>query len=80
MRLVPREGWRYSHLFGGEGAFPFWKSSKPVPPNIPLIFYTNGTRGRRPVIGNIVVEVEGNILIIQFEGKSYTISRTPFAD
>jgi hypothetical protein len=79
-RLVPREGWIHTHLFGGDGAFPLWKSRKPVPPNVPLIFYTNGTRGRRPVIGDIEVEEKGIILKIQFEGKWYTISRAPLSD
>jgi hypothetical protein len=78
--LLPGEGWRHTHLFGGEGAFPFWHSNSPVPPNVPVIIYVNGTKGRVPQIGPFEVVEHESILRIRFEGEWYTISRTPLTD
>jgi len=75
--LIPKQGWVHTHLFGGNGAYPFWESAKPVPPNIPVIFYVNGTRNRRPVIGSIEVIKQENELKIRFEGVWHTVT-TPF--
>ena len=75
--LTPRPGWSATHLFGGEGAFPFWHSAKPVPPNMPVIFYVNGTRNRKPVTSDIRVNKTGNALTVNFDGKSYVI-HVPF--
>jgi hypothetical protein len=71
--LIPGNGWNYTHLFGGEGAYPCWNSSDPVPPHIPLIFYVNGTRGRKPVIGQIKVIKEGGEMKIRFEEYWYRV-------
>lgn len=65
----PREGWNHTHLFGGQGAFPFWHSDLPVQPNVPLIFYVNGTRNRKPVENSVEVVKNGSVLKIRFEGK-----------
>ena len=67
--LIPADGWNSTHLFGGEGAFPYWQSTNPVPPNEPLIFYVNGTRGRKPLVEQIEVIRQGSDLKIRFEGK-----------
>ncbi len=75
--LIPRKGWSDTHLFGGKGAFPFWHSTNPVPPNLPLIFFTNGTRARKPVIGSVYVIQKDGGLRIRFDGKWYTI-HVPF--
>ncbi len=72
-QLIPEEGWNATHLFGGQGAYPCWHSSYPVPPYIPLIFYVNGTRGRKPLNGPVEVTRNGNELKIRFEGKWYTV-------
>lgn len=71
--LTPREGWTNSHLFGGEGAFPYWRSLKPVPPRVPVIIYTNGTRGRKPAAVPIQLRQSPGLLRIQLEGKWYEI-------
>jgi hypothetical protein len=36
--LVPYQGWGSTHLFGGNGAFPFWYSTKPFRPMYQLFF------------------------------------------
>lgn len=75
--LMPRKGWSHTHLFGGNGGFPFWRSAQPVPPNTPLIFYVNGTRSRKPILALIEVIKQGDQLKIKFEDKWYTI-HVPF--
>lgn len=71
--LNPRKGWEHSHLFGGTGVFPIWKSRDPVPPNTPQVFFVNGTRNRdaEPVAAEI--RMEKGILSIIFEDKAYSI-------
>lgn len=71
--LVPREGWTSTHLFGGKGAFPFWHSLNPVPPNVPVIFYVNGTRTRKPIFGSIQITQNRNELSIRFEGQWHKV-------
>lgn len=71
--LIPREGWNDSHLFGGFGAFPYWKSKNPIPPNTPVIIYSNGTRNRLPVIPEIIVTKNQGNMTIQFEGEIFKI-------
>ncbi len=44
--LDVRPGWKHSHLFGGRGAYPFWVSDQPVPPNTPCAIYVDGTASR----------------------------------
>lgn len=72
--LIPGEGWNHTHLFGGKGAYPYWRSKTAVPPHVPLIFFVNGTRTRliKPVETN--VQSLSGILRIQFEGKWFTIN------
>ena len=71
--LDPREGWNHTHLFGGRGAFPYWQSIAPVGPNVPVVFYVNGTKGRNPVVDDIQVQSLSGILKIKFEGKWHVI-------
>ncbi len=67
--INPRAGWDNTHLFGGKGAFTSWKSKTPIPPLTPIIIYTNGTRGRKPLYSSMkIVENQGEIKIF-FEGK-----------
>ena len=71
--LTQNDGWNHTHLFGGKGAFPYWKSTKPVSPLIPVIIYTNGTRNREPVPAPVkLIECPG-LYRIQFEGEWYDI-------
>lgn len=72
--LKPREGWTASHLFGGQGAYTNWKSTKPIPPNQPVIIYVNGTHNRIPKIGVMKILSLPGKLNIKFEGKWYSIS------
>ena len=71
--FIPDADWTHTHLFGGKGAYPFWRSNLPVAPNVPQVIYVNGTRTRiaKPVMINIK-SYPGN-LMIQFEGKWYSI-------
>ncbi len=75
--LIPREGWKHTHLFGGIGAFPYWRSKDPVPPNVPQVFYVNGTKNRNTDPVNAAIHADQGILNIQFEGKLYSI-RIPY--
>jgi hypothetical protein len=71
--LEPRDGWLHSHSFGGRGAFPHWQSKAPVRANTPIVAYVNGTRGRRPAVPPVTVEVEAHALVVTFEGRKYAI-------
>lgn len=66
-------GWNHTHLFGGEGAFPYWRSLNPVPPLVPVIIYTNGTRNRKPVPQSVKLIESPGLYRIQFEGEWYDI-------
>jgi len=72
-QLTSRSGWNATHLFGGEGAFPFWHSLQAIRPNVPMIFYVNGTRTRKPVVPTIEINQNGSELKIEFENKWYSI-------
>jgi hypothetical protein len=72
--LIPREGWSASHLFGGTGAWPYWKSTKAILPGKPVVFFVNATRGRKPFIPEVNVLTKPDKLSIRFEGKWYDIS------
>jgi hypothetical protein len=76
-RLEPRKGWRHAHLFGGLGAFPYWASDSPVPPNLPVIAWVAGTRDRPPSISLIGVEEAPGTLKVNFEGKETEV-RIPY--
>ena len=71
--LIPREGWKHTHLFGGIGAFPFWRSNDPVSPNIPQVFYVNGTKRRNANPVEVKIHINQGILNIQFEANAYSI-------
>jgi hypothetical protein len=71
--LIPRDGWKHTHLFGGIGAFPFWRSNEPVPPNLPQVFYVNGAKIRNVDPVDAKIQTNQGILNIQFEGNSYSI-------
>lgn len=66
--LQPRDGWQHSHLFGGKGAYPYWRTREPVPPNTPVVVYVNGTRDRQPPDPTIEVSYADGQLYIEFEG------------
>jgi hypothetical protein len=76
-KLKPRKGWNNTHLFGGIGAFPSWKSDTTILPHQPIVIYVNGTRGRTPNIKDIKVETKDGLLKIYFEEKWYNLD-TPF--
>jgi hypothetical protein len=71
--LQPGEGWAHTHLFGDNGVFPYWESSSPVPANVPVIIYANGTWKREPFTPDIKVINNPGELRIRFEGKWYRI-------
>jgi hypothetical protein len=71
--LTNHVGWNYTHLFGGEGAFPFWRSKNPLPPLIPVVIYINGTRNRKSVPATIRLIESPGLDRIQFEGEWYDI-------
>jgi len=71
--LTNHVGWNYTHLFGGEGAFPFWRSKNPVPPLIPVMIYINGTRNRDSGPPTIQLIESPGLDKIQFEGEWYDI-------
>lgn len=71
--LIPHPGWSHTHLFGGKGAFPYWKSKNPVPPLVPIIMYSNGTRNRKPLPPMIKLLESPGLLKIQFEGEWFEI-------
>lgn len=75
--LEPRKGWHYSHIFGGRGAWPYWKSREPVPPNTPVAVYVNGTRNRPAIVPRIEVRSDPGRLRIRFEGVERTV-RVPY--
>lgn len=66
--MDPPEGYSHSHLFGGKGAFPYWRSQDPVPPNTPIVVYVNGTRGRKPPSSVMPISSGPGRLEIQLEG------------
>ena len=76
-RLKPREGWGNAHLFGGEGAFPYWQSLAAVPPNTVVALYVNGTRDRVPPVPQISLQGGLGLLRVNLEGVTYQIE-TPF--
>jgi len=71
--LKPREGWEHTHLFGGQGVYGSWQSSKGVPPHTPTIVYVNGAKDRKLSKVDIKVEEMRGGVIITFEGKKYKI-------
>jgi len=71
--LEPRPGWTHSHSFGGKGAFSYWRSDKPVPPNTPVAFYVDGTRSRPPAEPKISLRSHRDRLQVKFEGETYSI-------
>ena len=75
--LTPREGWKHTHLFGGIGAFPYWRSIKPVPPNKPQVFFVNGTRNRNADPVDVKINTHQGVMKIQFEGFAHSI-RIPY--
>ncbi len=75
--LIPREGWEHTHLFGGLGAFPYWRSVDPVQPNMPQVFYVNGTRNRMANLVDAKILTYQGVLRIHFEGFDYSI-RIPY--
>lgn len=71
--LSPRPGWPSSHLFGGRGAFPQWRSRAPVRPREPLAFFVHAVAGRRPLSSRATVTREGPSIVVELEGQSHAI-------
>lgn len=71
--LPPREGWLHSHNFGGQGAFPHWVSSGTVLSNTPVVVYVNGTRNRKPIVPDIRVHTDRDIMTVRFEGREFRV-------
>ena len=74
--LAPRPGWRHSHLFGGIGAFPYWRSAVPVPALTPVILHVDGAVGRRLGACSAALQRSGPSLSLSFEGKTFNLSIT----
>ncbi len=71
--LQPRAGWADTHLFGGKGAFPFWRSTDPVKPYHPVVFYVNGARDRSCTPAAFEMDVSPGVMRIRFEGKWFSL-------
>jgi uncharacterized protein DUF2264 len=71
--LEPRPGWDHSHLFGGKGAFPYWTSSSPVPPNTVVAAFVAGTRDRDILEPDIHLRQYPGKVEVFFEGVDYSI-------
>lgn len=71
--VEPRPGWGHSHNFGGRGAFPYWRSSLPVPANFPVVAFVEGAKDRLPSQQPITVCTDRHRLEITFEGKKHEI-------
>jgi len=65
--LQPRKGWEHTHLFGGKGVFPYWRSVSVVKSYEPLIIYVNGAWKRALAIPDIKVENRPGLLKVKFE-------------
>jgi len=72
--LPPRPGWKHSHLFGGLGVYPDWRSAAPVAPLTPVIMHVDGAFGRRPGASNVVVQRNGAALHLVFEGNAFNLT------
>jgi len=75
--LKPRQGWGHAHLFGGNGAFPYWQSTKPVPPNVPVVIYVSGARDRKIVRPELSLKNSAGQVGVSLEGTLYNI-RVPY--
>ena len=75
--LEPRPGWTHSHSFGGKGAFCYWRSENPVPPNTVVVVYVDGTRDRPPVKPKITLRSTQEVLQVTLDGETYPI-KIPF--
>jgi hypothetical protein len=75
--LEPRQGFGHSHLFGGKGAFPYWRSSAPVPPNVPIVVYVDGSRGQAPAVPQISVQMEKGEPSVELDGTHFAL-RFPY--
>lgn len=72
--LRPREGFLHSHLFGGIGAFPFWRSDAPVGPRVPVAIYVDGARGREPTPPALRAKYDAGTLHLEFDGQAHTLN------
>lgn len=75
--LAPRAGWLHSHLFGGRGAFPYWRSRETVAAFVPLVFHVDGSRGRAPDRPKLSVRTVSRGLEISFGDRAFTIELLP---
>jgi hypothetical protein len=66
--LEPRPGWLHAHLFGGKGAFPYWRSSGPIQPNNPVVIYVDGSRDHPPVVPKLTLKTGAGRLRIEVDG------------
>lgn len=72
--LPPRPGWRHSHLFGGLGAFPCWRSTTPVPAFTPVILHVDGAVGRTLRAGAARLLRAGRDLSLSFEEETFNLT------
>ena len=72
--LQPNPKSKSSHLFGGFGVYPEWRSLAPVLPHTPVIFYTNGCRNRASTKYTPVISYANGVLNIKVENKEFNIS------
>lgn len=75
--LEPRPGWLHSHLYGGRGAFPYWHSRAPVPPNLPVVLHVDAARERPPFEPIFSILQNQEVLQITLEGKVHQV-RVPY--
>ena len=73
IHLQPEPGWKNTHLFGGLGAWPEWKSDEGVPPFTPVVIFADGSAHGKAVKPQLAVSQTPCGLKINFEGKDYDI-------
>jgi len=72
-RLRPRTGWRHTHLYGGQGAFPYWRSEDPVHPGVAVAVYVDGSQGRPIFDLPIKVTRIPEFIVVHYEDTDFRI-------
>ncbi len=60
--VAPRPGWTNSHLFGGAGIYPYWKSSELVKAYEVAAIYASAGKGPLPETPDVTVNVGKNLI------------------
>ena len=71
--LTPRTGWQHTHLFGGRGAYPYWRSDQPVAPGAPVVIRADGARGRPIADVTVSVTCQPEAVLVRYEGREYRV-------